>query len=336
MTNNTKNNTISDGLYFVAILLKYKVFIIIMTIIAAITSVIISFLLPIWFASTVNFVPPMESSTKSSASGISAALKEFGVSKIGGGSKEEYTMLVFLNSRSVADSMIKKYNLVKRYGMEQKYYSEVREEFWDNVKVEYLQEGNYELTVWDQDNTLAAEMANDYIEITNYFAEKTNNDELTANIEYLTNRIASIDSTIGVISKQLGEISKNKSMFSPEEQSKAAATALASIKSTELEFGLYYDYYKKMFGEDDLQTQNAKELLATARKKTNDIFSKPGFIGDFALQDAAPIAVDYLTKYADIEALTKTKAILTTSLEKANLDYHNNNRNFFIVDKAVP
>ena len=336
MADTTPQKPTSDGLYFFAVLIKHKLFIIIMTIIAAITSVVISFLLPIWFSSTVNFVPPMESASKSSTSGLSSIMKEFGASKIGSSSKDEYTMLVFLNSRSVIDSMIRKYDLIKRYDMEKNYYRDVRKEFLSNVKVEYLQEGNYELTVWDYDSVLAAEMANDYIEVTNYFAEKTRNEELTANINYLTNRISSIDSVIGEISEELWKISKGKSMFAPEEQSKAAATALASIKATELEYEVYYDYYSKMLGEDDPQTQNVKELYSAAKSKVNDAFSKPGFIGNFALQDAAPIAIDYLTKYADIEALTKTKALLITSLEKANLDYHNNNRNFFIVDKAIP
>ena len=334
--NNVNNNTISDGMYFATILIKYKKFILITTLVAAITSVIISLLLPIWYASTINFVPPIESSSKSSTSGIGAALKEFGVSKIGGGGADEYTMLVFLNSRSVADSMIKKYDLVKRYNMADGYYVEVRDEFWNNVKVEYLKEGNYELTVWDKDSLIAADMANDFIVITNHFAEVTKNEELKTNVEYLTNRIASIDSTINVISAELGKFTNDKSFFSPEEQSKAAATALGSVKSTELEYGIVYEYFLKMFGENDPQTQNAKTLLNTAKKKTEDALSKPGFIGNFALRDATPIAVEYFKKYADIEALTKTKALITTSLEKANLDYHNNNINFFVVDKAVP
>jgi capsular polysaccharide biosynthesis protein len=336
MSDNIKNNIPSDGLYFVAVLLKYKVFIIIITLIAAITSVFISlFIMSIWFAATVNFVPPQEASSKSSASGLSSMMKDFGISKMGSNSKDEYTMLVFLESRSVMDSMIKKYDIVKRYEMEDAYYVDVRNVFRDNVKIEYMEEGNYNLTIWDKDGALAAEMANDYIVITNYFAEKTHRDELNANVEYLTNRMASIDSTITAISIELGKISQTKGFFSPEEQAKAAASALAEIKAIELEYGIYYDFYNKMYGEDDPYTQNAKELLTTAKGKVDDAFAKPGFIGNFALKDVTPIAVDYLVKYAEIEALTKTKAILTTSLEKAKLDYYSNNKNFFIVDKAV-
>jgi len=334
MSKNIKSN--SDGMYFVAVLLKYKLFIIITTFIAAITSVVISLLLPIWFFSSVSFVPPQDSPSKSSASGLSSVMKDFGVSKIGGSNKDEYTMLVFLNSRSVADSMIKKYDIVKHYKMEDQYYSDVRKEFNNNIKIEYMEEGNYLLTVWDKDKELAAEMANDYINVTNYFAEKTRNDELKSNVEYLTKRIASIDSTINIISTELGKLTQDKSLFSPEDQAKAAATALATLKEIEYEGEIYYDFYRNMYGEDNSNTQNTKELVEAVKNKVEKAFSKPGFIGNFALENITPIAVDYITKYADIEALTKTKALLTTMLEKSKLDYYNNNKNFFIVDKAIP
>ena len=329
-------NTPSDGLYFFAIMLKYKKFILITTFVAAITSVIIAFLLPKWYASTVNFVPPMESSSKSVGGGIGSMMKEFGLAKVGGSGSDEYSMLVFLNSRSVADSMIKKYDLIKRYEMEDDYYVDVLKEFFSNVDPEYMKEGNYFLTVWDKDSLLAAEMANDYIEITNHFAEKTKKDEAKANVEYLTNRLASIDSTINTISNELGKISKENALFSPEEQAKAAANALANLKATEYEYAIYSDYFGKMFGEDDPSTQNAKELTSFAKKKVEDALSKPGFVGNFAIKDVTPIAVEFLVKTAEIEALTKTKAFLTTSLEKAQMEYYNCNKNFFIVDKATP
>jgi uncharacterized protein involved in exopolysaccharide biosynthesis len=245
-------------------------------------------------------------------------------------------MLVFLQSRSVVDSVINKYNLMEVYDIKEKKMSDTRKEFLSNLKIDYLEEGNYELTVWDTDKQRACDIANDYIQITNYFAEKTHKDELDVNANYLTNRIQSIDSTITAISLELGKISSEKKLFSPEEQAKAASTALATIKSTEMEFEIYYDFYKENYGENDPQTINAKELWLAAKNKVSDAYSKPGFIGDFALKDVTPIAANYLSKMADIEALSKTKAMLTTSLEKAILDNKNVTHNFFVIDKAIP
>jgi uncharacterized protein involved in exopolysaccharide biosynthesis len=308
-----------------------------MTILSAIASVIVAFMLPVWYASSVNFVPPQESEISGgNSSGISAVMKDFGLSKVGGSKSQEYSMIVFLQSRSVVDSVMKKYDIQNAYKMNDDAWSDVRKEFLSNISIEFMEEGNYELTVWDTDKERASNIANDYVKITNYFAEKTHREESKVNADYLTNRIASIDSTIIVISTELGKLSKEKAMFSPEEQARAAGTALASIKETELQYELAYDYYRNSFGETDPNTVNAKGLYEAAKNKVADAYSKPGLVGNFSLGDAAPVAVAYLTKYADIEALTKTKALLTTSLEKAILDNKNNANNFFVIDNAIP
>jgi uncharacterized protein involved in exopolysaccharide biosynthesis len=284
----------------------------------------------------VSFVPPQESASSSSAAGLGSLMKDFGLSKIGGKSSQEYTMLVFLQSRSVADSIVKKYDLAEVYDIKTGFDSDVRGAFLDNIKISYLDEGNYELTVWDTDKQRAADIANDYVKITNAIAERTYKEEQDVNVRYLTNRINSIDSTILSISLELSKISNKKHLFSPEEQAKIAGTALAEMKSMALQYEIFYDYYKKNYGADDPQTVNMKEIWETSENKIKEAYTKPGLVGNFALRDITPIAVEYLTKYADIEALTKTKALLTTSLEKSILESKSNVHNFFVIDPAVP
>lgn len=337
MENTTQNNSQSDGIYFFAVLIKYKIFLIIMTVISAGVSVAVALLLPIWFASTVSFVPPKESGDSfTSSGGLGSMMKDFGLSKIGGKSSQEYTMLVFLQSRTVADSIIKKYDLANVYDVKTGRDSDVREEFFSNVKIELLDEGNYELTVWDTDKQRASDIANDYVKITNSIAERTYKEELEVNVRYLTNRISSIDSTISGISQELAKISSQTHLFSPEEQAKVAGTALAELKTVAMQYELLYDFNRNNFGADDATTLYLKKMHEAAQNKIKDAYTKPGFVGNFALRDITPVAVDYLTKYADIEALTKTKAMLVTALEKSILESRNNVYNFFVIDEAIP
>jgi uncharacterized protein involved in exopolysaccharide biosynthesis len=329
----------SDGLYFFAVILKYKAFIATITAIAAIASVVVSlYFLPIWFASTVNFVPPQESGSdfSSSTGGLSSVMKNFGLSKIGGKSSQEYTMYVFLESRVVVDSVIKKYDLAKVYDIPDTMMSLVREEFTNNVEIDLIDEGNYLLTVWDTDKVRAANIANDYVDITNYFAEKLYREELNVNVDYLTNRIKSTDSIISVTSRELAKLSKDKNIFSPEEQAKAAGSAISELKTAEMEAAILYKMYQNNYGEDDPVTQNAKEIWQATKNMSQEAYSEPGLVGNFSLGDATSVSVDYFKKYTDIEALIQTKAILVTTLEKALLDSKKNVQNFFVIDKAIP
>ncbi len=332
--------TFSDASYLFALIYIHKLFIFIVTTLVCIASIIISFLLPIWYPSTVNFVPPTESgsnfTSNTSVSGLSSMMKDIGLSKIGGKKSQEYTMIVFLESRTVIDSIIKKYDLAKVYDIPDTLISKVRKEFLSNRTVTYTDEGNYELTIWDTDKYRAAKIANDYIKITNGLANKIHKEELNINIDYIRGRINSIDSTINAISYELSKISKDNLMFSPEQQATAASSALSEIKKQALEYEIIYDFYNKNYGAEDPTTKMAKEMLDAANNKVNDAFRKPGFIGNFALKDATPISVNYLTKYADIEALTATKSLLVTTLEKTLIDNQKNVSNFFVIDEAIP
>lgn len=338
MNNTETQKTFSDASYLFALIYRHKLFIFIFTILACIASIIISFLLPVWYPSTINFVPPTESGSNltTSSGGLSSMMKDIGLSKIGGKKSQEYTMIVFLESRTVIDSVIHKYNLAKVYDIPDTMISKVRKEFLSNRSVTYTDEGNYELTIWDTDKNRAAAIANDYIKITNGIANKVHQEEIQVNIDYIQSRINSIDSTINATSKELSKISKSNLMFSPEQQASAASTALSEIKTQALEYEIMYDFYNKNYGADDPTTKMLKEMLDAANSKVTDAFKKPGFIGNFALEDATPVAVNYLTKYADIEALTTTKALLVTTLEKNLIDSQNNVHNFFVIDEAIP
>ncbi len=338
MDNIENTKQLSDASYLFALIYKYKIFIAIVTFLAAAISVVVSLQLPVWYASSVNFVPPQESGAgfSSGTSGISAIMKDFGLSKVSGSSSNEYSMIVFLQSRSVVDSIIKKYDLAKVYDIPDTMFSVTRTTFINNTSVEYLDEGNYNVTVWDTDKNRAAEIANDYVYITNYFANKTYQEELAINVEYLENRIKSVDSAITATSSELALISKSSLIFSPEEQAQAASKALSDLKTAAMQYEIVYDLYNKNFGSNDPQTITAKEMYEAANNKLKEAYNKPGFIGNFALTEATPVAVNYLTKYADIEAFTKIKALLMTSLEKSLLDKKKYVNNFFIIDKAIP
>jgi LPS O-antigen subunit length determinant protein (WzzB/FepE family) len=97
-----------------------------------------------------------------------------------------------------------------------------------------------------------------------------------------------------------------------------------------------YHYYKQMLGEDDPATKNAKAMLDVTRSQVQDAYSEPGFIGNSTLKEAVPAVIGYMAMSADVEALAQTKALLTTSLEKAQLESKTSSHNFFIVDAAVP
>src|SRR3989339_954589 len=188
-----------DGVFYIALLIKHKIFILIVTAISCIASVIITLIMPNWYSATVNAVPPKKaigSLFENAMSNISSTLREFGLTKLGGGQTEGYSYLVLLNSRTVKDSMIKRYELAKEYDIPDSLHSEILKELENNIEIDYESEGNYSITVTDKNRNRVAEMANTYINITNNLSEKILHTEATKSREYIEKRLIAVDSTL--------------------------------------------------------------------------------------------------------------------------------------------
>lgn len=328
-----------DSVYFFLTIFKKWKFLLILTALGAIISAIIAFTLPQWYASTCNLVPSTSSQESSggASSMISSALKEFGVTKMSGSSnQEEYSYIVILTSRTVVDSIINKFNLDKVYNIPKSKFSKLREAFLENVEVTYEKEGNYTITIWDTDKYRAAEIANAYVDLANEHFIDIFRQDTKLSKDYFENRIITIDSILTVVGNQLKKFTQKTLLFSPEEQAQSVAKSLADIKSEQVKYDIFYEFYKKNYGDQDPLAQTYKKLSNEVASKLNSIQTQPGFAGNFSLTNATGVAVDYLRLYTEFETYTKVRAFLIPMIEKIRSDEIKNIQNLIVVDKAIP
>lgn len=325
-----------DGMYFTALLYRHRKFIAIVILLAAVVSVVISLLMPNWYTATANVVPPQNSMSglDGAMGSISSTLKDIGLSKVGGSSGSGYSLTVIMESKAVKDSMIKKFNLRKVYEMEEAKYEDLLAEFDANREITYDKEGNYLVSMTDKDPKRAAEMANELVNIINYYASDVYRRESRLNKEYMERRLGSIDSTISAISEKLALLSENSLMFSPAEQAGAISSALVELKAQVYQTEIEYDLLKSTFGENDPGTVMRRKFLEESKKKLNDAMQKPGFAGNFKLNESGRIAIEYTKLYTEIEALSKAKAYLVPIYEKTRLDEAKTIQTLIVLDKA--
>jgi tyrosine-protein kinase Etk/Wzc len=327
-----------DGMYLTALLFKYKKIIIATIIASAIISTAVAFLLPVWYTASTNVVPPQTSMTglESAMGNISSTLRDIGLARVGGSSSSGYSLTVILLSRSVKDSMIKKYDLRKVYKMENDKYEDLLKEFESNLDVTCDKEGNYVISITDRDPNRAAQMANDYVQIANHFAAELFKKESNFNRLYMEQRVKSIDSTISALSHELGTLSQQSLMFSPEEQARAVSQAIVELKAQVYQTEIEYDLLRTTFGENDALTQVKKKILEETRKKLNEAMNKPGFAGNFKIDESGRIGIEFTKLLTEIEALSKAKAYLVPLYEKLRLDEVKNIKTLYVLDEAVP
>lgn len=328
----------SEGILLAAVLIRYKWFILLFTLIGTIVAAVVAFIMPNWYSSTVNVVPPKSTSLgfEGMMNNLSSTLKDIGLTKLGGKGEGAYSLLVILDSRTVKDSIIKKYNLMERYEIETGRMVDARKAFEENLEIEAEKEGNYTITITDKDPKVAAMMANDYVEIANNLAQNLFNWESRINREYLQKRIAATEENITRISDSIRIYSQSKLIFSPQDQAKALSTALIDFKAELMKQEIILDLLTNKYGKDDPYTVMQTGVINQLKTQLSNAQNQPGFGGNFALNKAAEVGIEFMRLYAEFETLNKVKAFLIPMLEEARLNEIRQTQSFFIVDKAIP
>ena len=325
-----------NGLTIWLLLWRKKLFISIMVIIAGVIASVVAFMMPPWYKATVNIVPPNNpgGALGGMLGGMTSALKDIGLSKLGGKS-ESYTYLTVLESRSFKDSLIHEFKLHEEYDLPDTNMKAIRDVFKENLEVELTSEGNYNISITSKSPEKAVKMANRAVEIANDISLRLSRMEASTNREYLEKRIAITEEKIASIGDSLRKLSGKTLLFSPVDQAGAIATSLAEIKAQVMKSEVQYELLKNTVGENDPATTTQKFALDELRSKLFDAENKSGFAGNFALRDAMGVGVRYAQFYAEFEGLTKVKVFLKPMLEQAILDEHKNAPTMYILDEAV-
>jgi len=308
----------------------------IITIIAAAGGYFYSLSLPLYYKSTVNCVPAKTDANTlgGGLGGLGSTLKDIGLTKLGGKQGESYEFAVILFTRSIRDSMIKQFGLVKEYEMEGEPRDEIYDEFEDKLEVNLRAEGNYEISLWSRDASKAAKMCSTFVTLANDVANRVARMDAAQTTTYLESRVRHMDSAMFAISDSLSHYSKTYLLFSPTDQAQAAAEAMAELKSTVLQQETVLGLLKSNYGTDDPQVKSQQQLVNNLQSQYSDLITKPGFAGNFSITDAAGIGARFLKLSAEFEAMAKLKAFLMPTLEQAQLDQRKNTPSLIVVDPA--
>jgi len=134
----------------------------------------------------------------------------------------------------------------------------------------------------------------------------------------------------------MSKFTKKTLLFSPEDQAQAIAKSLSDLKAEQVKYDIIYNFYKSNYGDNDPLAKSFKSMSEELNQKLNNLKTQPGFAGNFALNDASAVAVEYIRLYTDFETLTKVKAFLVSMLEKIRSDEVKSIQSLLVVDKAIP
>jgi uncharacterized protein involved in exopolysaccharide biosynthesis len=164
----TQDSVLREGeetslLDFLIVLAKHKKIVLGVPLGAAVVATFVSFLLPnVYIATTKILPPPQSQSTASLLAQLSAQVVIGGAAPSLGIRNPSDLYVGMLRSRTVADSLIERFDLKKVYGKETMF--DTRKRLAENSTITSGREGIITIEIEDIDPRRAAEIANSYVE----------------------------------------------------------------------------------------------------------------------------------------------------------------------------
>lgn len=305
------------------ILWKWKNFIIINTLIVALSALIISLILPKWYKSTASILSPKDQGFLNffgSSSQVLRGLTSF--PRLGSISQNPnaYNYFAILKSRSTMESVVKKFDLVRIYEVSDGSMEKTIKELRNNVAFELQADDYITIDVYDKDPNRAAAMANYFVEILNDMSIKLATQEARNNREFIENRLNTTKANLKRAEEALARYQEQKGiMISPEQTS--TISALADLYAMKAKKEIEIAILEKTVTQDNESLQQLKLELKELDKK---------------LATFPQASIESLRLYRDLAMEQKILEVLIPLYEQAKINEQKEVPILLVLDKAVP
>jgi len=315
------------------LLIKRKMFIIKLCSVAVLASVIYSLTLPNIYSATAKLVPPQ----KDAGGGLSAMLGQMGglaglaAGGLGGGSD---LYLGILKSRSVADAVVQRLDLVKVYQSPTLEAARLRLDA--AVKVQAGKDGIITISAEDLDPKRAALLANTVVDELGRTTVRLNLSKAGTERAFLEKRLAQVKTDLKAAEESLKVFSQSSKIIQVDSQAKASIEGIARLKG---ELAKEEVQLAVMSSNQTEQSPEVKALQTGIRRLRAELTSLagPGSGGEGIpnVGNLPSAGLEYSRKLRDFKVQEAIFEQLTKQYEMAKINETKDSSSLQVLDEAV-
>jgi tyrosine-protein kinase Etk/Wzc len=305
--------------------LKWRRFIIWMSGITAILSVVISLILPVSYLATTTILPPKPESPIGMGAGgpagaaafstFAATLDVFGLGK----TEELDTYLAILESRRVRENVIQSFDLQSYY--QKGTMDETLKALDDDVDIEMTKENTLILSMVYQDSVKAAEIANFFIEELDRINKSLSNGQARSNRLFLEQRVFETRRHLTDAEETLKTYQEEHATIGLSEENRATLLAGAELEAYVMMMEIQRDILSKKLGRSHPTLQRMETELDIARNR---------------LTELPQVGLALVRLFREVEIQTRILAFLLAQYEQAKIQEVRDTPTIQIIDHAVP
>ncbi len=333
-------NGIGGGIDLIELLLilsRKKAAILKFTLAAAVVAAIVSLLLPRMYTATSTILPPQQSQ-----SALTAMLGQLstvaGLNESDLGLKNPADLFIaMLNSRTIADRLISRFDLRKVYWV--KRYQDARKKLASRSYIIAEREGLISVSVADRDPQRAADLANGYVEELHAMNSYLAVSEAAQRRIFYQQKLDAEREELALSELALKKAQEKSGLLQPDAQARAiiqsAADMRAQVALHEVQVQAMRTYATP--GNPDLR--RAEEELAGLRAELAKLERNTGEIGngntELPTRQLPQAELEYIRRARDLKYHEALYDFLSKQLEAARLDEAKDAVVVQVVDKAI-
>lgn len=310
------------------------------TMLFAVAAIVFSLVVPVRYTGMVTLLPPQESSSIGSV--LTSQLGNLGgVAALAGGSlglknpNDRYVAM--LQSRTVEDSMVRRFGLMKEYHAH--YLSEARRDLDNHATIDGSgKDGLIHISVEDHDPRKAADLANGYVDQFRDLSEHLAITEASQRRLFFQQELEHAKDNLANAEEALEKMELTTGVIQPESQERAlieSATSLrAQIAAREVQIQGMQTYAT---GQNSEVVQAQQELAGLRAQLAKLGGSEDSSGSDFLIPKGVvpKVGLEYVRKLRDVKYYETIFNILERQFEMAKLDEAKEGAQIQVIDPAI-
>lgn len=278
----------------------------------AVISIVISLVLPKWYAAQATIISSGGSTSNflSMLSGI--PMGGFGLSAL---NEDISNYIAILETRAVRENVVKKFDLISRYNSKDVEFA--MDALSQNVELRVSEEGSLKITVLDKDPVVARDIANELILQLDEVNRRLSSEKGHFNREFLEERLMQNHNDLKIAENELKHFQQTYGLIDVPSQVTAAIETYAQIYAKKVEADIQYEIAKYTYSSNDPKVLQ----LLKMKNELNQLLDKMVTHGDdkkvlLAFQDLPDLGLEYARLYREVDLQSKIMEFLLPQYEQ--------------------
>ncbi|CAN5196428.1 hypothetical protein BH18GEM1_BH18GEM1_01560 [soil metagenome] len=319
-----------------AILLEHWRLVLVVPLVAVLLAVLVFVFFPESYSAQTVLVPNAEEKSFDTQLAALAEQLPVNLDLLGGTKRNAEVIEAILESRSLADSIIERFDLKRLWDIETD--TSARAALAARTDLQVEEEGAIEIEVEDDDPELAARIANAYPERLNRISARLSVQFAEERERFLAEQLARIRVDLEEAETNLVEFQRGNTAPAVEEQARATIRAAGQLQQQIMAAEMELAELSRFATPDNPQVRAARSRLGTLRAQQSRLTTGTGSIGDVfvALREAPELGVGFARLFRDYTEKQQIHALLTAGVAQARIDAARDLSIVSVLDPAIP